>query len=270
MSSGQGSFEGSEGRVAYRWWRPERDARRLVVVVHGYAEHGGRYSHLAAHLGQDGAAVYAPDHIGHGLSDGDRAVITDFEHVVDDLESLVATARAEPDTRGAPLVLVGHSMGGLLTARFAQRNPDATAGIVFLGAVLGDWPWAREVLALPTLPTLDSDPDGMSRDERACREYASDPLVYHGPYHRALLEAEVACLDRMRAELGRITAPVLFLHGAADPFVPYEPSQAAVRAMGSRDVTEKLYPGAKHELVNETNRAEVLDDIAAFVARVAP
>ncbi|MCZ7534688.1 MAG: lysophospholipase [Acidimicrobiia bacterium] len=268
MRSGTSSFAGSEGRVAYRWWRPAGVVRRLVVVVHGYAEHGGRYAHLAEHLVGHDAAVYAPDHLGHGFSDGERALIADFEHVVDDLETLVEIARAEPDIGAAPLVVIGHSMGGLLCARFAQRNSDAAAGLVFLGAVLGDWPWAREVLALPELPAVDSDPYGMSRDLEVCRTYADDPLVYHGTYRRELLEAEVACLDRMRSELGRVTAPVLFLHGAEDPFVPYGPSLAAVQGMASRDVTEKLYAGAKHELVNETNRDEVMADVANFVERV--
>ncbi|MFN8035138.1 MAG: alpha/beta hydrolase [Acidimicrobiia bacterium] len=268
MRSGEGSFTGSEGRIAYRWWRPESPIRRLVVVVHGYAEHGGRYAHVAQRLVAGGAAVCAPDHLGHGRSEGERALLRDFEHVVDDLEMLVAKLRTEAALQ-VPLVMVGHSMGGLLTARFAQRNPGAATGLVFLGAVLGDWSWAREALSLPDLPVVDSDPTGMSRDAEACRAYAEDPLVYHGTYRRELLEAEVACLDRTRAELERITEPVLFLHGTADPFVPYGPSLAAVRAMASTDVTVRLYGGAKHELVNEINRDEVLADIASFVERVA-
>lgn len=269
MIVGEDFFPGSEGRIAYRWWWPAGMIRRIVVLVHGYAEHGGRYAHVAERLTDDGAAVYAPDHIGHGRSEGTRALIRDFEHVVDDLESLVARARTQVGAE-VPVVVAGHSMGGLITARFAQRVPTRPAGLVFLGAVLGDWAWAREALALPALPPVDSDPGGMSRDPDACRAYAEDPLVYHGRYHRELLEAEVECLDRVAENLGRITSPILFLHGTADPFVPYEPSLAAARSTASDDITVKLYADAKHELVNEVNAAEVLSDVASFATRVAP
>ena len=114
-------FDGSEGRVFYRRWDAEVPPVRLTLIVHGYAEHGGRYGHVAAELTRRGSVAYADHDLGHGRSDGERALISDFEHVVDDLHTLVGIARDEhPDL---PLVLVGHSMGGLLSARFAQRSP---------------------------------------------------------------------------------------------------------------------------------------------------
>jgi alpha-beta hydrolase superfamily lysophospholipase len=259
------SFSGSEGSVFYRTWPAEGEPQRIVVLVHGYAEHGGRYAHVAEALSARGAVVYAPDHIGHGHSDGQRALIADFEHVVDDLHSLVTTAQDRYP--GVPVVMAGHSMGGLLTGRFAERYPAQLAGVAFLGAVLGDWQWARDVLE-HGIPEESSDPAGMSRDERTVAEYASDPLVYHGSYHRPLLEAEVAALDRFNAELDQITMPVLFLHGDSDPFVPYETSMAAVKQMPTKDLTVRVFEGARHELVNELNREEVIDALALFVERV--
>ena len=101
------------------------------------------------------------------------------------------------------------------------------------------------------------------------RAYADDPLVYHGGYKRPLLEAEVNALDRFNAELDRITMPVLFLHGAADPFVPYRISLEAVQRMPTNDLTIRIYPEARHELVNELNRDEVIAALATFVERVA-
>ena len=137
-----------------------------------------------------------------------------------------------------------------------------------LGAVLGDWKWAREVLSYPELPPSDSDPMGMSRDPEVCRAYAEDPLVYHGTYKRPLLVAEVACLDRFNAEIDAIRMPVAFLHGSDDPFVPYADSKAAVERMPSTDKEFHLYEGARHELVNELNRDEVIADVVAFAKRV--
>jgi alpha-beta hydrolase superfamily lysophospholipase len=257
--------DGRNGRVHVAVWEPEGAVRAVVLVVHGYAEHGGRYAHVAGALAVHGIATYAPDHVGHGRSDGERALITDFDDVVDDLDAVAGIAAA--DHPGAPLVAIGHSMGGLLVARLAQRRTRPLAGVAFLGAVLGDWRWAREVLALPELPPADSDPSGMSRDPDACRAYAEDPLVYHGTYKRPLLEAEVRCLDRSNDELDRITVPVGFFHGEEDPFVPHRDSLDAVRRMPTPDLEVHLYPGARHELVNEVNRDEVIADLVGFVRR---
>ena len=260
------TFAGATGSIHYERWLPAGAAHRIVVVVHGYAEYGARYAHVADVLVADGAAVYAEDHMGHGHSDGERALVTDFELVVHDLSTLVDIARAEHP--GRPVVVVGHSMGGLLSARLVQRDPEAFAGIVFLGAVIGDWPWAREVLARPELPPADTEFSGMSRDAEAVAAYTDDPLVYHGPYKRPLLEAEVVALERFQAESDRLTLPVLFCHGTADPYVDHRVSQAAVEAMPSTDKTFRVYEGARHELVNEINRDEVIAEIAAFVQRV--
>ena len=259
-------FRGSEGDVFYRVWRPDGEPRRLVVIVHGYAEHGGRYAHVAETLASRGAAVCAPDHIGHGQSEGERALIVDFEHVVDDLHALVGIVSGEYP--GLPMVMAGHSMGGLLTGRYAERYPEELAGVTFLGAVLGDWHWARDVLE-QGIPDEPSDPAGMSRDPETAHAYAADPLVYSGSYKRPLLEAEVVALDRFNAELDRITMPVLFLHGEADPFVPYRTSLAAVKRMPTRDLTVRVYPEARHELVNELNRDEVIDALVTFAERVS-
>ena len=254
---------GHAGAIHVRHWAV-KSPRAVVMLVHGYAEYGGRYAHVAEAFADHGVASFASDHVGHGLSDGERALITDFALVVDDLG--VVADLAEATYPGVPLILIGHSMGGLLTARFVQRWPNRLAGAGFLGAVLGDWKWARAVLAQPTLPEEHSDPMGMSRDEAVCVAYDSDPLVYHGKYKRPLLEAEVVALDEFRAEIDRITVPVLFMHGTHDPFVPYVDSLDAVIAMPSHDKRIVLYEGAKHELVNETNRDEVIADIAHWLA----
>lgn len=260
-------FQGSEGRVFYRRWNPDTAPSRIVQIVHGYAEHGGRYQHVAEALTARGAVVYADDHLGHGRSEGERALITDFEHVVDDLEILATAARsAYPNL---PLVLVGHSMGGLLSARLAQRIPDQISGVAFCGAVIGDWDWARNVLAEPELPFIEFDPLALSRDPSVGAEYAADSLVYHGQYKRPLLEAEVVALDRFKKDIDRLTMPVLFLHGSEDPFVPYQRSLEAVEGMPTDDVTIHIYEGARHEVLNETNRDEVIGHLVDWIDRVA-
>ena len=262
----EATFSGSRGQIFYRRWDPAGEPKRIVQIVHGYAEHSGRYSHVANALTLDGAVVYADDHIGHGRSDGERAVIDDFDHAVDDLHTLSEIARSEhPDL---PLILVGHSMGGLLSGRYAQTWPDEVAGVAFCGAVIGDWQWARDVLAEPELPYVPFDAEAISRDPEAGASYAADPLVYHGQYKRPLLVAEVAALDAFARDLDRLTVPVLLLHGTEDPFVPYQRSLQAVRDMPTDDVTVHLYEGARHEVLNEINRDEVIGDLVAWIRRV--
>jgi len=263
----EAEFQGSEGAVFYRRWEPEGPPVRIVQIVHGYAEHGGRYAHVAEVLTARGAVVYADDHIGHGRSDGERALITNFDHVLDDLHSLSQIARTEHP--GIPLVLVGHSMGGLLSGRFGQRWPDEVSGLAFCGSVIGDWQWARDVLDAPELPHIEFDPLGVSRDPAAGAAYAADPLVYHGQYKRGLLQAEVVALDQFAANIDKLTMPVAVLHGTEDPFVPYERSVQAVQDMPTDDVTIHLYEGGRHEVLNEINRDEVISDLASWIDSVA-
>ncbi len=267
MPTREGRFDGSEGGVFYRVWEPSEAPRRIVLVVHGYAEHSGRYAHVAAALNVDRSAVYAEDHIGHGRSDGDRALICDFENVVSDLHSLAGIAATEHP--GLPTALIGHSMGGLLASRYAQRYPDV-AGLVLLGAVIGEWTWARETLSRPDMPNPPADWSGMSRDPETVEQYSTDPLVYRGRYKRPLLEAEMRTLDRFNAALDALTMPVLLLHGSDDPFVDYHTPLRTAASLPTSDLTLRIFPGARHELVNETNRDEVIAEILGFLQRIAP
>jgi len=266
-SNRSGVLAGTEGNIHYQWWHPESNPRCIVQIVHGYAEHGGRYRHVAKALITDGAVVYADDHIGHGRSDGERALITDFGHVVDDLHYLSAIARNEHPN--LPLILVGHSMGGLLSGLTAQRSPDEYSGIAFCGSVLGNWDWLRNVLQAPEIPEIPFDSLSLSRDPTVGAEYAADPLVYHGRYKRGLLEAEAKALDLFQRDIDRLTMPLVFLHGTEDPFVPYERSLQAVQETPSTDKTIHILEGARHEVLNEVNRDEIIGILTNWVDRIA-
>ena len=262
-----GVFAGTEGTIHYQWWEPESDPRCIVQIVHGYAEHGGRYRHVAKALNIADAVVYADDHIGHGLSAGERGLITNFGHVVDDLQYLSVIAKSEhPDL---PLILVGHSMGGLLSGLAAQRSPEEVSGIAFCGSVLGDWEWLRNVLNAPEIPEIPFEPLSLSRDPAVGAEYAADPLVYHGQYKRGLLEAEAQALDLFQRDIDRLDMPLLYLHGTEDPFVPYARSLQAVEEMPSSDKTIHILESARHEVLNEVNRDENIGILTNWVDRIA-
>ncbi|NNJ46805.1 MAG: alpha/beta fold hydrolase, partial [Acidimicrobiia bacterium] len=183
------------------------------------------------------------------------------------LHTLADIARQEHP--GLPLILVGHSMGGLLSGRFGQRWPNEVAGLAFCGAVLGDWEWAREMIKEPELPHIPFEPLAISRDPSIGAAYAADPLVYHGQYKRGLLEAEVAELDQFQKGMDALTMPILFLHGTEDPFVPYTRSLQAVQEMPTSELTTHIYEGARHEVLNETNREEVIGHLTAWIEKVS-
>lgn len=253
--------QGHAGTIAGRRWSGERHDY-VVLLVHGYGEHSGRYQHVAARLVDDGAVVYAPDHVGHGRSEGERVLITDFEDVVQDVHLLEARARDE--NAGLPVVLIGHSMGGLIAARYAQRWGDGLACVVLSGPVIGSWAAIDDLLAADEIPDAPIDPATLSRDAAVGEAYVSDPLVWHGPFKRPTVQAIKAAMTTITAA-GAVDSPLLWLHGEDDQLVPMTGSRGGWATLAGRRSSAKSYPQARHEIFNETNQSEVLDDVLDFV-----
>ncbi|TQM81355.1 alpha-beta hydrolase superfamily lysophospholipase [Saccharothrix saharensis] len=249
----ESNVPGHAGELAVRTW-PNLDADWLAVIVHGYGEHSGRYGHVADALVEAGALVVAADLVGHGRSEGERAVIADFDGVVADVGAAVSSAASD-----LPTVLIGHGEGGLIAARYAQGNPPAA--LVLSAPVLGTW----EGLDRPEEPV---DPELLSRDPEVGKNYASDPMVWHGPYKRETLEALERALDEVNYGPALEHLPTLWLHGAADELVPLAETRTGTDRLRGLLFEERVYPGARHEVFNETNSAEVLADVVDFVRRV--
>jgi alpha-beta hydrolase superfamily lysophospholipase len=257
----ESTIDGHAGSLYVRRW-PREDPSHVVVLSHGYAEHVGRYEHVAAALGDRGAAVYGLDHLGHGRSDGERGLIADFDLVADDLHRLVEMAGAE--NPGLPLVVVAHSMGGLIATRYVQRHDDGLAGLVLSAPLVGN-PGTGALLAMDPLPEMPIDPAVLSRDEAIQRAFMDDPLVYHGGFRRPMLAAMAVALLETALDAPRVRGPVLWMHGEADELVPLAGSRRLMEGLPNADVTQRFYPGARHEIFNETNRGEVLAETARFV-----
>lgn len=253
---------GHAGLLLGSMWEPPTAPTWVAVLVHGYGEHIGRYQWVADRLTHDGAVVYGHDHVGHGRSVGERVIVEDFELLVDDLDLLVRRAHEEhPDL---PLVLVGHSMGGLIAARYTQRHPDLLTATVLSGPVLGRWPQITDLLQHEEIPDVPISPSSLSRDEDVGEAYARDELVWHGPLQRPTIEAFAAELTTVN-EGGRLTVPTLWMHGEDDRLVPIDGSRYGWEQIAASDGRAISYPEARHEIFHETNRDEVLDDLLAFV-----
>jgi alpha-beta hydrolase superfamily lysophospholipase len=257
------TLEGHGGRLVATTWEGDGAPAYVVLLAHGYGEHVGRYDAVAAALVAHGAVVHAVDHVGHGRSEGERVLVADFERVVDDLH-LVAR-RAGEEHPGLPVVLVGHSMGGLIAARYAQRHGEGLAALVLSGPLVGTWEPAGALLALPEMPHAPLDSGTLSRDPAVGAAYDGDPLVWHGPFKRPTVEAivrsQAAVLDG--PSLGDL--PLLWAHGEADALVPLDGSRAGIEHLRGERYVERIYPGARHEIFNEVNRDEVLADVTAFI-----
>ena len=258
-----------------RTWLPPAP-RAVLALVHGYAEHSGRYEHFGAWFARRGLAVHGYDQRGHGRSEGPRCHVDRFGDYLDDLDRLLECVRAEHP--GLPLVLVGHSMGGLVVASYLSDRRPPLAAAVLSGPLLALGPGVSRArqLAARTLrfvwPRLvlgsGLDPAGLSRDEEVVRRYVEDPLVERTM--TAGLGAEIlAAVPRAAARAFEIQVPVLVLHGAEDPMCPVEGSAAFHGGLQVPGSSFRPYPGLRHEIFNEPEHEQVFADVLAFVERTA-
>jgi alpha-beta hydrolase superfamily lysophospholipase len=246
----------------HRWAAAQ--PRCIALIAHGYGEHAGRYEHVARRLVDDlGAAVFAPDHRGHGRTDGAIGLVEDGEAITADLHDVSDAARAEhPDL---PVVLIGHSMGGLIATRYAQRFGDELTALVISSPAIADNAAFRALLEMDPIPEIPIDPAVLSRDTDVGEAYAADELVYHGPFQRVTLEQLFAGVDRVAEGPSFGDLPTLWIHGTDDQLVPLELTRPAIEHVRGSNFTEKIYEGGRHESFNEVNRDEVLDDVIGFL-----
>jgi acylglycerol lipase len=258
-STDEGRF--ADGRLYYRRWGATAPTRGQAVIAHGYAEHSGRYGHVAAALTGIGLDVWALDHRGHGQSEGDRANIETLDAAVADLDLFVDLVRAT--SIGGPIFLVGHSMGGLIAAAYAERHQDRLAGLVLSGALLHVDPGLVALADLDEIPDLGLA-DAVSSDPAVVQAYKDDPLVYLGPPPRDFLRA-AGQVEGVRSLLSQVTLPLLAMHGSGDLLVSPQALEDTFSGVSSEDRTAVLWPGLWHEIFNEPARDRVLATMAAWV-----
>jgi acylglycerol lipase len=260
-------FPGCRGQIFYDSWLPDGEVRSTVVLLHGYGEHLGLYDALARRLTADGHAVYALDEVGHGRSDGERALIESWDHLVDDGRTLAVLAREQHP--GVPVVLVGHSGGGLAVTLLALRSPEIARALVVSGAPVLPLEWMEEVARSDVAETEAGDPtEFLSTHPDYVDALLNDPLTWKGGFKRETVTAVVATWPEVTAGLdaGRPDAPVLLVHGGADPVVPLEVAQEVQRRLPQAQL--RVFPGDLHDVLNEHDRDAVHDAVAEFIGSV--
>jgi len=251
------------GDALLRWWDPVSDARASLVLCHGYAEHGGRYDAVASRLAGQGLAVWAIDLHGHGASGGERASVRDVAHLVEDV--LVALDRAHAARPQLPAFVLGHSMGGLVSTALALDHQDRLGGLVLSGAAIADPAGIEPLLELDPLPEVVLSSDMLSRDPQVAADYDADPLNYRGPFRRETLRALTSGARHVRVRFASLRLPLLVLHGGDDQIVPAAASQDLFDGAASSDKELGIYPGLRHEILNEPEGSEITDRIAAWI-----
>jgi alpha-beta hydrolase superfamily lysophospholipase len=260
----------------YEWPAVGRP-RAHLLIVHGIAEHAGRYRHVATQLANAGITTHAFDQRGFGGSGGHRAYVDRWSQYHDDVEDRLAEVRAEAE--GLPVVLYGHSMGGLIALGYTLADPPRPLpDLLVLSAPAIDAAvpgWKRRLAdilggTVPRFAIANTFPKGgLSSDPAVETAYLADPLAVHRTTTRlgvSLFREQ----DRVKAALaGGSALPVTtyVLHGTDDPIVP----EAASRSLERRaNVTRRVYQGLHHETHNEPSGAAVIDDTIAWIVRQLP
>jgi acylglycerol lipase len=268
----EGDFVGVRGlRIHHRSWLPAGQPRGIVVIAHGFAEHGGRYTRVAERLVVEGVAVRAADHRGHGLSEGKRTSVIRFDDYVDDLTTTITEAKDE--WPALKLILLGHSMGGLVALRFAVRDASLIDGLVVSAPAACPGDVSRLKLTIgralsrvaPNTAVMRLPLNKISRDPAVVEAYNTDPLVFRTPIKARLGAEMLATMDRVDAGLPAMRVPLLVMQGTSDGLVDPGCGPQVYNRAGSPDKTLKMYDGLWHEIFNEPERDHVLDDLAAWV-----
>jgi len=278
MTCHEAWLEAADGvRLWRRSWLPEGDPAALVVFVHGFTEHSGRYDHVAEALCRRGYAFQAIDLRGHGRSQGYRAWVRSFDVYVDDVARLLAAAcQAHPGKR---TFLVGHSLGGTIVTLLAVDRRPALAGLI-LSAPLLKMPnhlfrtlRYLAIFASRIVPRLRITSLGaryISRDPQVVAAFEDDPLVFHGRFPVRTGAEILRALRRVRRRMEAVELPLLVFHGTGDMVTDPQGSRQLHARAGSADKTLRLYEGLYHDLLHEPERETVLDDLLDWLgARVA-
>ncbi len=249
------------GQQTIRTWEPTDQSRAHIVLVHGLAEHSGRYEQTAQLLAKAGFTVTAPDLFGFGMSGGPRGDVQNWSHYWDQVERLITNADGS-------VILMGHSMGGLICAGYLLNSRRQPSYAILSAPAIGGGAWWQRAFA-PILARLSpkamvpNNLDGaqLSRDPEVGVAYFADPLVYTKSSAR-LGAAIFAAQDFVSDHLDSWEVETLVLHGGSDTIVP----PVSTVGLGELSaVARRLYPKLRHEIFNEPEGPELVGEVVDWI-----
>lgn len=273
MQQKEGTFKGSDNYSLYwKSWLPDGQPRAIILLAHGLGEHINRYTNLINEAVPRGYAVYGLDQQGHGKSEGTRCYISRFQVYVDDLKTFYDRVHAE----NPPLkvILLGHSMGGLIATLYAEQYQQDLCCLVVSAPLLkaGESVSPATVkLAgvlsriMPKLGVQALDSTHLCRDKSVVEAYDKDPLVYRGKITARLGAEMFSGMAKAEEGMPSLKLPLLIMQGTEDKLVNLAGARLLYARAGSSDKTLKLYEGFYHEIFNEAERAVVFADLNSWL-----
>ena len=259
------ALQGEAGQLAvYDWALPASQLLGTVVLVHGLGEHAGRYGEVAAHLHQWGFAVRAYDHQGHGQSEGPRGDLLRPGSLQADLCRVIDDTRQRPALVDTPLILLGHSMGGLVVARTLAEQLRSVDAAVLSSPAFGAFPNFFQKILLSTLPRVvphlrvdnGLKVEFVSRDPDVVKAYKADALV-----HRRISVGLAAWIlengEKTLQDAAKWQAPTLLMYAGQDKLVNAQASADFAHAAPQAVVQAQCFEAMYHEIFNDLYRAQV-------------
>lgn len=246
--------------------------RGVVIIVHGLGEHAGRYDHVAKKLNDWGFAVRGYDQCGHGESGGARGGMPTDTRLLDDLADIVDSTRARMD-KSTPLILLGHSMGGLVVGRFVSQGMRPVDALIMSSPALNPGLSAFQKMLVAVLPKFFPDlrvgnglkPKYLSHDPQVVEAYLADPLVHDrisARLARFIAEAGPATV----AQASQWKVPTLLMYAGDDRLLNAQGSRDFAQAAPKAVVTTECFDAMYHEIFNERDNAAVFASLRRWLA----
>jgi len=256
-----------DGTGIYVSKRIPTTVKAIIVVVHGLAEHLGRYDELADKLVEQNLAVYRFDHRGHGKSEGQRAYYSNFNEMIEDVNYIVEMAKSAHPL--IPMFVLGHSMGGFTAACFGTKYPDKVDGIILSGALTRDNKGLLQ--GIPEgLSVTEYLPNGLGHlictDATVVAAYMNDPLVLTQISAGLFYELRKG-VQWLKDNHQAFIAPVLILHGCDDKLVFEKDSRDFYGDIASTDKELRIYAKLYHEILNEPCKQAIIEEIITWIKK---
>lgn len=267
-----GYVKSYDGLELYYVKNVPENPKGIVVIVHGFAEHLGRYEYLTKRLNDQNYGVYRFDNRGHGKTKGERGHIEKFEDFIYDTDTIVEMAKAE--NKSLPIFMLGHSMGGFIAAAYGIKYKDKIKGQIFSGAATAISPQVKGIKGYlfillnklaPKIRIKNPITNTLCKNQDVVHKYLKDPLNLKDATLNFYVEFLIRGVKWLNANIEEYTYPCLILHGEEDKIVSKEASENFYKRISSVDKKITIFKGLYHEIMNEVTRDVIIDHICTWL-----
>ena len=248
------------------------EAKAVILINHGFAEHLGRYDYVAKEFNESGYNVYRYDLRGHGKTKSTKGHIESYEDFIEDCNEMVNLVKDE--NKDLQIFMLGHSMGGFVTCAYGLRYPEVLGGQILSGAAVNTLPAAKGIRSI-LIKSLNKFAkmkmikniveDDICSVEQVVIDYKNDPLVLKEATVNLFTQFLVHGRGYINENIGDYKYPCFIAHGEKDKIVPMEIGEYLYGNISSEDKEIKIYDGLYHEILNEDEKDEVIGDMVNWL-----